>query len=143
VALCACACTACPVGALQVRIDGFVRGLAWRELAFPYPTLIEWSKVVLDVPLHEACGGGLLARLMRMPAADVAQRVRYLRRIAPYLLFDRPRGQPDAADAFLWELEQRLLGGRGGVPARPTEPARAQLVRARRVQSSQASGAGR
>ena len=35
---------------IPVRVDGFRRGLAAEQLALPFPSLIDWKDVVLDVP---------------------------------------------------------------------------------------------
>lgn len=92
---------------IPVRLDGFDRNLPFEELAFPFPSLIEWRHVVIDVP--RAGVPRLLERLASLPPRELAQRTRYLQAIAPWLLFDREGGRVDAADAALWELERRVL----------------------------------
>ena len=91
-----------------MRVDGFGRDLPFEQLALPYPSLVDWRHVMLDVRLAEV--DTLLERLMSIPPAELERRTRYVRRIAPHLLFDRTRGQPDAADAFVRELERKLSG---------------------------------
>lgn len=94
-------------GCIPIRIDGFRRPLRWSELAFPFPSLIDWRRVVIDVPFSEVAS--LVSRLKSIPQAEVEARQSYMRSIGHWLVFDRERGQPDAADAVVRELESRLL----------------------------------
>jgi len=81
-------------------------------VALPFPTAIEWERVVIDAAPHDA--GALLDRLLAMPASEVRARKAYLRRIAPLLLVDvRVGDQPNGADAFLAELH-RVAGKHQG-----------------------------
>ena len=82
--------------------------MQWSELAFPFPSMIDWTKVLIDEPL--ATVDTLLERISRIGPRELERRTSYLRLVAPWLLFDRAAGLPDAADAALWELEQRILG---------------------------------
>ena len=94
-------------GCIPVRVDGFRRPLSWPELAFPFPSLIDWRRVVIDVPLSDA--HRLLQQLKDMPRAEVDARLGYIQSIGHWLIFDREHGQPGAADAMVRELESRLL----------------------------------
>ena len=63
---------------------------------------------MLDVPLAQA--DTLVERLLGMAPLELERRQRYAHHAASWLLFDRNDGQPGAADAALWEIEQRILG---------------------------------
>lgn len=97
-----------PLGT-QVRVDGWERNLTFDETAYPYPSRIDWRRVVVDVPAWEE--SSLLAKLAAMPAAEVAERLRYIRSIGHWLTFDRRLdGVEDAADGAVAEIGRLLRG---------------------------------
>lgn len=106
---------------IPVYVDLFPRTLTVEELAFPFPSTIDWQRVVLVRPLDSAAG--LLRDLASMPAAELEARHRYADSIASFLVYDTPGlEQRDAPAAFITELERRFArGGERGPPARPGE----------------------
>lgn len=120
-------------GCLPVRFDGWNRNLSMAETAFPFDRRIDWSRIVLNVRKNESAG--LLRRLAEMPEDELRSRQRYLQKVAPMLHYHNPvtgYSRNDHADAsagrapdargaaalLVEQLEERLLGGGVGRPAR-------------------------
>jgi hypothetical protein len=120
-------------GCLPVRFDGWNRNLSMAETAFPFDRRIDWSRIVLNVHKNESAG--LLRRLADMPEDELRSRQRYLQKVAPMLHYHNPvtgYSRNDHADAsagrapdargaaalLVEQLEERLLGGGVGRPAR-------------------------
>lgn len=92
-------------------VDMFPRRLAFDDLLFPFPTSIDWTRVVVFRTLESS---DLLHFLISMPTSEVDSRLSYLRSIASRLIYDTPGlERDDAPAAFIAELERRFLGGAG------------------------------
>ena len=109
-------------GCLPVFVDCWTRNLTLAELALPYPSLLNWSALVVvppnsvGVPTGVGVRGADVLRLVReMPEAEVARRQRYLHSVAHWLAYDlepsseHPRhDRRDAPAALIRELELRF-----------------------------------
>ena len=94
-------------GCLPVRIDGYQRNATLGPPVYPFPHLIDWSKIVVDVHYSEV--HSLLPRLLAIPKSQVAHAQQYLRRVSHWLLTDVPGHEHhDAPAALLHELHVRL-----------------------------------
>mmetsp|Transcript_18389 Transcript_18389/g.58587 ORF Transcript_18389/g.58587 Transcript_18389/m.58587 type:complete len:364 (+) Transcript_18389:181-1272(+) len=95
-------------GCLPIRVDGWGRDPTLAPPAFPFPELIDWQRIVLDVPMRQI--DSLLPRLLAMSPSEVDDRLRYLWRVAPLLMYDvdDSRSHSDAPAAFLHVLEKRI-----------------------------------
>jgi hypothetical protein len=70
---------------IPVRVDGWQRELPFAAIAYPFAHLVDWRKVVVNVPLDDA--HGLLEWLRDMPANELRERRLALRHAAPMLLY--------------------------------------------------------
>ena len=109
-------------GCLPVFVDCWTRNLTLAELALPYPSLLNWSALVVvppnsvGVPTGVGVRGADVLRLVReIPEAEVARRQRYLHSVAHWLAYDlepsseHPRhDRRDAPAALIRELELRF-----------------------------------
>lgn len=97
---------------IPVRVDGFRRGLTAAETAYPFPSLIDWSRIVVNATVDEALSGALLQRLASMPQREVSERLAYMQRCAPWLVWGRNASgsghERDAAGAAIHELRLRV-----------------------------------
>jgi len=122
-------------GCLPVVIDLYARAPLDPQRGYPFPSLVEWSQFVVEVPANRAAmpaidatrrGGAeryfqalqrefaaLLPRLQALESQAPARR-RYMQSIAHLLRFDSPtmdKGQPrrqDAASAAVYEIAGKL-----------------------------------
>ena len=94
-------------GCLPVRVDGWERDPRRAPPAYPFPELLDWSRLVLDIPLGQV--PSLLPRLATMSTDEIESRQRYLRRVAHYFLYDfHAHRHHDAPAALTMTLEMRL-----------------------------------
>ena len=95
-------------GCIPIRVDGWSRNTTLAPSAFPFPNLINWSKIVIDVPPAEIAS--LMPQILAMPANEIEDKQRYLRSVAHWFLFDDEvnHGHDDAPAALIHTLEQRL-----------------------------------
>jgi len=100
---------------LPVRVDGWTKRRVTaigRDVAWPFPSLVNWSRLVVDFDgkgaLNTSTTHGLLPMLLSISQSEVRQRLRYLRSISHWFLYDEPRyvGR-DAPAALIHELELR------------------------------------
>ena len=75
-------------GCVPVRLDGWRRNVTRAPPTYPFPTLIEWSKIVIDMALEKLEPQGLLARLLQMAPQEIAERQRHLRHALQWLTYD-------------------------------------------------------
>mmetsp|Transcript_70084 Transcript_70084/g.116388 ORF Transcript_70084/g.116388 Transcript_70084/m.116388 type:complete len:458 (-) Transcript_70084:169-1542(-) len=100
---------------IPVRLDLWVRGMAFDDLALPFGHLIDWRKVMIDWPMkNPSRARGLLEFLAAMPQREIDARQRYIQKITHWLHFDiedvhKENGRLDAVSAVISELELRLL----------------------------------
>ena len=95
-------------------MDGFNRGLRWSELAFPFSRIVDWKRVAVTASVEDVLNGRLLLKLVMLrQTRAVDARLRYLRQISHHLVFDRRPGEPDASDAALLEIVERVRQSRG------------------------------
>ena len=98
---------------IPVRVDGWHRNLSVEELALPFRHRIDWSRAMVNYnPSRrgvegEGDGESLLATLHGMSNREVEARTRYLREIAPRLVYDR-NAPVDAADLVVEQVEARV-----------------------------------
>lgn len=95
-------------GCIPVRIDPFERRPG-PELAdnYPFPSLINWSRIVVPVDRNISAYEALVPRLLELePNAHLVRQ--YMRNVAHWMLFDAGGQQQDAASAALFELMTRL-----------------------------------
>ena len=99
-------------GCLPVRVDGYRRDERVAPPAYPFPLLINWSKIVVDVPPKDA--STRLAELLQMPSREIEERQSYLRHVAHFLVYDsREHAHHDAPAALIHALETKVLPPRG------------------------------
>jgi len=109
------------LGCLPVRVDGFSPGpLRSGELemntTWPFEHLLDWRRLVVEVPRHSrkrrTYPADLLRTLLSMPREEVLARRHYLRRVAHWLGYDElgdgDGTTRDAADAAVAELVARV-----------------------------------
>mmetsp|Transcript_6195 Transcript_6195/g.16270 ORF Transcript_6195/g.16270 Transcript_6195/m.16270 type:complete len:153 (+) Transcript_6195:1038-1496(+) len=106
-------------GCIPVKLDGWRRHLSFNDTAWPFPSLIDWRRVVIEFPVpfqlfaHDAYTMPIISRLLAMPLEEIEARLRYIHRIKHWLAFDDSRlagAGRDAPAALICELELRLLG---------------------------------
>jgi len=105
------------LGCLPVRVDGWRRNQDQMPTTWPNAHLVDWSRVVIDVPFMQAVSPthGLLQKLLAIPGAEVVARRSHLRSVAHWLAYDElaeqtSTGLPDAADAAVAQLIARVRG---------------------------------
>jgi len=99
-------------GCIPVRIDCWDRRLGFHETAFPFPSLINWSKLVVSASMREGKRAAresqrLFARLLSMRPSELLARRQYLAEVAHWLTYDQRDARHDATAALLHELTQR------------------------------------
>ena len=110
------------LGCLPVRVDGWEPGRLHSgqlkmNTTWPFQHLIDWRRLVVEVPWHSRKPHSRLLRtLLLMPRAEILARRRYLRSVAHWLgyreLADGDGITRDAADAAVAELVARVQGER-------------------------------
>ena len=96
-------------GCLPIRVDGYRRNASLAPPIFPFPRLIDWPRIMIDLAPDEAAG--LLPRLLAMPQREIEERQSYLRHVAHWLLFDdEEHAHHDAATALVHTLQSHVLG---------------------------------
>ena len=94
-------------GCLPVRVDGWRRNAEIAPPTYPFPHLIKWSRIVID--LHPDNASTQLLPLLQMPTSEVEERQSYLHHVAHYLLYDvHAHAHHDAPAAVINELEGRF-----------------------------------
>ena len=109
-------------GCIPVRYDGWARNLTFEEIAWPFRDRIDWHRAVVNVNIGEE--SQLLERLLAMPERELDDRLRYVRKVAPWLSYrGDAAGQPpkshrgiDAAQLLIEQLEARLLADARSAP---------------------------
>lgn len=106
-------------GCIPVRIDAYRRVPADREAdpAYPFPSLIDWNSIVININTTESEGNvfdTLVPRLLALePRARKARS--YLHKVRHLLAYDlarqvrSARDEPDAASAALYEVAAKLV----------------------------------
>ena len=98
-------------GCLPIRIDAWRRNATIGPPAYPFPDLIDWSRLVIDISMEEV--PSLLNRLLAMRSHEIKARQAYLRRVAHWLHYDQPEySGRDAAAALVRQIERRLTPAR-------------------------------
>jgi hypothetical protein len=96
-------------GCIPIRVDGYSRNTTTAPPTYPFPKLIDWSRLVIDVPPSQA--NMLLPRLLAMPQREIEERQSYLRHTAHWLLFDNEEhAHHDASAALIHQIQARFLG---------------------------------
>lgn len=94
-------------GCLPIRIDGWRRNATLGPPSYPFPDLLDWGRLVIDISMQEV--PSLLSRLLAMSSHEIEARQAYLRRVAHWLHYDRPEyAGRDAAAAFVRQIERRF-----------------------------------
>ena len=105
-------------GCIPVRIDAYRRVPADQndDPAYPFPSLIDWDSIVININTTESEGDlfdTLVPRLIALePRAEKARR--YLHKVRHLLAYDLARqvrsasNEPDAASAALYEIAAKL-----------------------------------
>ena len=94
-----------------VFVDCYQRNLTWGELALPFPSLIDWSRLVVVMP-YRASGTRMVRMLLDISDTELAARQAYMRHVLHWLTYDEPEryGGADAPAALIHELELRFSG---------------------------------
>lgn len=103
-------------GCLPVRVDGYGRNTTLAPTTFPFPRLINWSKIIIDMPPHLTTPhhmATMLPQILHMSAREIEERQSYLRHVAHWLLFDQEddHSHHDAPAALIHELHGRFSHG--------------------------------
>ena len=107
------------------------------DLALPFPSLIDWRRVVIYRNYAQA--SHLLAELHAMlehSRHEVRARLAYMESVAHWLVSDVPSVAEDAPAALIHELERRLL------PTGTTEVSSTEAPRAAAPSASSEAGVG-
>ena len=102
------------LGCLPVFIDCWRRNYSVEELALPFPTLIDWQRLAIIVPMGLS-PSEVVTMLYAMPQHEIERRQLYLKQASHWLSFDDPhysRKHLDAPAALITELENRVAHSR-------------------------------
>jgi hypothetical protein len=78
---------------------------------YPFPTLIDWSKIVIDMAVEKLEPQGLLSRLLHMSPQEVAERQRLLRHSLHWLTYDlKNHSHHDAPAALIHTIQGSASG---------------------------------
>ena len=93
------------LGCIPVRFDGWQRNLTQNGgAAYPFAHRIDWSRVVVEADTTDELGSGLLDTLLAMPKDEVEARMRYVREVAPLLMYGGD-GREDAPQMLIEQLQ--------------------------------------
>lgn len=96
-------------GCVPVRLDGWRRNVTRAPPTYPFPTLIDWSKIVIDMAVEKLEPQGLLSRLLHMSPQEVAERQRLLRHSLHWLTYDlKNHSHHDAPAALIHTIQEAL-----------------------------------
>lgn len=98
-------------GCLPVRVDGWLRNTSLAPPTYPFPGLIDWKKIVIDMVAEEIGASDLTPKLLQMPIREVEERQSHLRHAAHWLLYDmKDHAHHDAPAALVKTLQDMLDG---------------------------------
>ena len=104
-------------GCLPIRVDGYRRNATIAAPTYPFPQLIDWSRLIIDMRPDEA--PMLLPRLFAMSEREIEKRQSYLQHVAHWLLFDNEEhAHHDASAAVIHTIQSRVFGRRNATQAR-------------------------
>ena len=93
-------------GCIPVRVDGYRRNATHAPATYPFPLLIDWSKIVVDVPVDVP----VLPQLLNMSDHEIEERQSHLRRAAHWFLYDLDEhAHHDASAATIHAIQHQVL----------------------------------
>lgn len=99
-------------GCIPVRLDAYPRrNLTLERVALPFPSQLNWSKLMVNVRNAESIlrdTPGFLRQLRDMPKEEVQDRITYIRSVRHLFSYDAPATERGAPAALVTELESRL-----------------------------------
>ena len=103
-------------GCIAIRVDGYRRDATIAAPTYPFPQLIDWSRLIIDMRPDEA--PTLLPRLLAMSEREIEKRQSYLQHVAHWLLFDNEEhAHHDASAAVIHAIQSRVFGRRNATPS--------------------------
>ena len=97
-------------GCLPIRVDGYRRNATIAAPTYPFPQLIDWSRLIIDMRPDKA--PMLLPRLFAMSEREIEKRQSYLQHVAHWLLFDNEEhAHHDASAAVIHTIPWGCIKG--------------------------------